>query len=76
MAGLRTVGVDVPKFPCSPELYNSLARSIGHGALSFLPAETMGGFKGQSSISFIAGEDLSLSWEAEVEGAGHDQGLG
>lgn len=76
MAGLRTVGVDVPKFPRSPELYNSLAWSIDHGALSFLPAEMTGELKGQSAISFIAGDDLSLSWEAEVEGAGHNQGLG
>lgn len=67
MAGLRTAGVDVPKFPRSPELHNFLAWSTDHGALSFLPAETMGGLKGQSSVSFIAGEE---------EGAGHNQGSG
>lgn len=46
---------------------------------SFLSAEMIGvglGVKGQFSISFIAGEGLSLSWEAEVEGTGHDHRSG
>lgn len=29
-----------------------------------------------ASISLIAGEDLSLSWEIEVEGPGCNRGLG
>lgn len=73
MAGLRAAGV--PKAPGGPECYDFLAWSRSHGALSFLPAEMMGVLKGQS-LSSIAGEDSSLSWEAGVEGTGYTPGSG